>query len=243
MITATNAQRTEALKDGQAVRFRFKVNTTSARANLMVERGTDGNSNYRRWSLELTGGNLMRVYNQGTSSASTSLMALKADTWYEVVLGIDGSDPSTASSSHAPRMRLVVWEADNPDNWAQSLEPFAANWSYSDWVYLVQVKNGIVDIEYEQEYDDGAIGQRTEMTDGSGNTAWEYTPRGEVEKESKVVTGSGTFVTKWGYHPDGSMRWMQYPDNEKLTYAYLPQKTLKDRADQPGKRIVLRVQH
>ncbi len=65
------------------------------------------------------------------------------------------------------------------------------------------------------------------MTDGSGSTAWEYTPRGEVEKESKVVTGSGTFVSKWGYHPDGSLRWMQYPDNEKLTYAYLPQKTLK----------------
>ena len=65
------------------------------------------------------------------------------------------------------------------------------------------------------------------MTDGSGRTAWEYTDRGEVEKESKVVTGSGAFVTKYGYHPDGSMRWMQYPDNEKLTYAYLPQKTLK----------------
>ncbi len=88
------------------------------------------------------------------------------------------------------------------------------------------------------EYDDGAIGQRTEMSDGSGNTAWEYTPRGEVEKESKVVTGSGTFVSKWapqlrwGHHPDGSMRWMTYPGGnnsevgEKITLEYLPQKAL-----------------
>ena len=44
-----------------------------------------------------------------------------------------------------------------------------------------------------------------------------------MQSEKKTIAND-IFLTQYGYHPDGSLRWMTYPDNEKLTYTYLPQK-------------------
>jgi RHS repeat-associated protein len=225
---ATYAYHTANLKDGQAIRFRFKTDSTTTEAYLSLDRGTWEDDEYRSWTLRLEGGYIKREYYQGTTSNKVSLMALKSNVWYEGVLAIDGTDPAGTSESYAPRFRLVVWERENPNNWQQSLQSFAEDWSYADWKFISQMKTSLKNlyIDYVNEYDDGAIGQRTAMSDGSGSTAWEYTTRGQAAQESKVITGSGTYITKWGYHPDGSLRWMQYPDDEKLSYTYHPQKTL-----------------
>jgi hypothetical protein len=37
------------------------------------------------------------------------------------------------------------------------------------------------------------------MTDGSGSATWVYNVLGQMTKETKVITGSGTFVTEWSY--------------------------------------------
>jgi YD repeat-containing protein len=43
------------------------------------------------------------------------------------------------------------------------------------------------------------VGKRTGMTDGSGSATWVYNVLGQMTKETKVITGSGTFVTEWSY--------------------------------------------
>jgi len=35
------------------------------------------------------------------------------------------------------------------------------------------------------------------MTDGSGSATWVYNTLGQLTKETKVITGSGTFLTEW----------------------------------------------
>ncbi len=184
----------------------------------------------------MTGGYLKREYKQGTSAPIvTTLMALKANTWYEGVLAIDGTAPASSSESFTPRFRVVVWERDNPGTYSQDRVSPTGVWSYSDWKFVAQAYTNTKSlyIDSEQEYDDGAIGQRSKLTDGSGNTEWQYTSRGQVQSEKKTITGSGDFLTQYGYHPDGSLRWMTYPGGnnsevgEKVEFAYLPQKALK----------------
>jgi RHS repeat-associated protein len=228
----TYIHRDGKLNDGQAVRFSFQANTTAALANLMVESGTWGTSEYRRWSLKLESGYLKRESYTGSTPSTISLMALKANTWYEGVLSIDGTLPANSSESYNPRFRVVVWERDNPNVWAQNRTQFATGWNGKEWYFFAQVKSGTVDIDYEQEYDEGAIGQRSKMIDGSGNTEWVYTSRGQVQSEKKTI-GTDIFLNQYGYHPDGSVRWMQYPGGnasqagEKLEFTYLPQKALE----------------
>jgi YD repeat-containing protein len=51
-------------------------------------------------------------------------------------------------------------------------------------------------------YDSGTNGKghRTGMSDGSGSASWSYDSRGRMTQETKIITGSGTFVTQWGYN-------------------------------------------
>jgi RHS repeat-associated protein len=213
------------LKDGQAVKFSFQVDATTNEAFISVDRGTWGNTEYRSWTLRIESGYLKREYYYGTLNNKTTLMAVKANTWYEGVLAIDGTAPGSSSESFIPRFRLVVWEKSNPASYAQDRVSFSTGWSWTDWKFVTQIKTSgkVLYIDYELEYDDGAIGQRNKMTDGSGNTQWTFTTRGQVQSESKKIE-TNTYLTQYGYYPDGSLRWMQYPDNEKLTYTNLPQK-------------------
>ena len=80
-------------------------------------------------------------------------------------------------------------------------------------------------------YDVGTNGKghRTGMGDGSGSTSWTYDSRGRMTQETKVVTGSGTFVTQWGYNSADLMTWLKYPadnnsgEGETVNYTYQPQ--------------------
>jgi RHS repeat-associated protein len=70
------------------------------------------------------------------------------------------------------------------------------------------------------------------MSDGSGSTSWTYDGRGRMTQESKAITGSGTFVTQWGYNSADLPTWVKYPANnssgvgEQVNYTYLPQMLL-----------------
>ncbi len=55
------------------------------------------------------------------------------------------------------------------------------------------------------------LGRRTAMTDASGSAAWVYDLRGRVTQESKVVSGSGTFVTRWAYDSADRVQSLTYP--------------------------------
>jgi hypothetical protein len=61
------------------------------------------------------------------------------------------------------------------------------------------------------------------------SSAWSYDRRGRLTQESKVISGSGTFITQYGYNSAEGVSWMKYPANnsggvgEQVSYTYLPQ--------------------
>jgi RHS repeat-associated protein len=216
---STSASRLEGISDGDGMRFRFRVSTTAAVANLMAQTGTWDSTSYRRWSIGVSGGYLKRVYYQGAQSNSQNLLALQADTWYEAILIMDGYE----------RFRLVVWKYNDPTVWAESVLDFTAqDWQDKNWKFLMQVHTGTVDVDFYREYDAGAMGQRNSMTDASGSTTWTYDLRGRVTQERKLI-GADIFVTQWGYFEDDLLKWMKYPmDNagnlgEQVNFTYRPQ--------------------
>ena len=64
------------------------------------------------------------------------------------------------------------------------------------------------------------VGRRTGMSDGSGSTTWVYDARGRVTRETKTITGAGTFVTQWTYDAMDRVQTMTYPDGEAVTTTY-----------------------
>lgn len=57
------------------------------------------------------------------------------------------------------------------------------------------------------------------MADASGTTTYEYTPKGQVKKETKVVD-TVTYVTQYSYDMNGNMKTMTYPSGKVITYNY-----------------------
>ena len=67
-------------------------------------------------------------------------------------------------------------------------------------------------------------GKRTSMSDGSGSTTWFYgDARGRLTREVKSITGSGVYTTQWEYDVADQVIGVTYPDNEYVTFGYLPQ--------------------
>ncbi|MCP4288583.1 MAG: hypothetical protein GY792_29870, partial [Gammaproteobacteria bacterium] len=65
-----------------------------------------------------------------------------------------------------------------------------------------------------------AIGMRTGMIDGSGYAFWAFDNRARLIKETKHVSGVGAFTSQWGYYASNQVKWMIYPDGERLDYGY-----------------------
>jgi YD repeat-containing protein len=57
------------------------------------------------------------------------------------------------------------------------------------------------------------------MTDQGGTTAYEYTPKGQVKKETKVID-SIQYITHYTYDMNGNMTTMTYPSGRVITYNY-----------------------
>lgn len=60
-------------------------------------------------------------------------------------------------------------------------------------------------------------GRLCRMTDQSGVTTYEYSPKGQVVKETKVIDNV-TYVTEYGYDRNGSQTTMTYPSGRTITY-------------------------
>ncbi len=71
------------------------------------------------------------------------------------------------------------------------------------------------------------VGRRTGMTDGTGQTIWEFDARGRTVQESKTVsdgqTNYGTYTSQWAYTANNQTAWARYPNQETIFYSYLPQ--------------------
>lgn len=62
-------------------------------------------------------------------------------------------------------------------------------------------------------------GRLCNMTDPSGTTAYEYTKKGQLAKETKVIDGQ-TFITEYGYDKNGNNTTMKYASGRVVTYTY-----------------------
>ena len=72
------------------------------------------------------------------------------------------------------------------------------------------------------------LGRRTQMVDVSGSTQWVYDGRGRLRKETKSVTGAGSFMTQWDYDAADRLTVQKYPGGnagqagEQVNFAYAP---------------------
>jgi RHS repeat-associated protein len=62
-------------------------------------------------------------------------------------------------------------------------------------------------------------GRLCSMADASGTTSYEYSPKGQVTKETKVID-SHTYITRYTYDQNGNVKTMTYPSGKVITYNY-----------------------
>jgi RHS repeat-associated protein len=60
-------------------------------------------------------------------------------------------------------------------------------------------------------------GRLCSMTDASGTTSYEYTPKGQVKKETKTID-SIQYVTQYTYDQNGNLKTMTYPSGRVIAY-------------------------
>jgi len=93
--------------------------------------------------------------------------------------------------------------------------------------YQYDALNRLTKIDFPSDTDvvysyDGCVngkGRLCSMTDASGTTAYEYTPKRKVKKETKVID-SITYVTQYSYDQNGNLKTMTYPSGRVITYNY-----------------------
>jgi len=62
-------------------------------------------------------------------------------------------------------------------------------------------------------------GRLCSIADASGTTEYEYTPKGQVKKETKVID-TVQYVTQYTYDMNGNTKTMTYPSGKVITYNY-----------------------
>ncbi|MEK6744184.1 MAG: RHS repeat-associated core domain-containing protein [Nitrospirota bacterium] len=99
--------------------------------------------------------------------------------------------------------------------------------------YVYDASNRLTKIDFPTDTDivytyDACLngkGRLCNMTDSSGTTSYEYTPKGQVKKEMKLID-SVNYVTQYTYDQNGNMKTMTYPSGKVITYNYTNDKAI-----------------
>ncbi len=75
------------------------------------------------------------------------------------------------------------------------------------------------DIVYVYDTCVNGKGRLCSMTDASGTTVYEYTPKGQVKKETKIID-SIQYVTQYTYDQNGNLKTLTYPSGRVISYNY-----------------------
>lgn len=75
------------------------------------------------------------------------------------------------------------------------------------------------DIVYTYDACLNGKGRLCTMADASSTTSYEYTPKGQVKKETKLID-SVNYVTQYTYDQNGNTKTMTYPSGKVITYNY-----------------------
>jgi len=75
------------------------------------------------------------------------------------------------------------------------------------------------DITYAYDTCTNGKGRLCTMTDASGTTSYEYSKKGQLTKETKIID-SKTYITQYTYDQNGNLKTMTYPSGKVITYNY-----------------------
>jgi len=110
------------------------------------------------------------------------------------------------------KFQVKILERDNPAVMAVYNDSFDSSWQNLNWNFIFNNTQGELQIDNYREHD--RMGYRSSMQDGSGNTEWNYDPRGNIIREIKNITlGGGSFLTQWNYNSAGLVTSLTYPGN------------------------------
>ncbi len=102
-------------EDIPAAVFQFRVSDTSTQALLMLERGSEGSGDYRRWGLWVNQGVVYASYSDGGSiQTSNALLGIGADAWYLGMLIVDDENMYLRIVNRDDPAEAGLFELDTP---------------------------------------------------------------------------------------------------------------------------------
>jgi RHS repeat-associated protein len=111
-----------------------------------------------------------------------------------------------------------------PDSWGRVLSETRANGqviSYT-WDKLGRMTSRTSGGSTETRgYDAGEYGKGrlTSFSDASGSSSYQYNAAGQLTRQTTIIGGQ-SYVTSWGYDPQGRLTSMAYPGGLMLNYSY-----------------------
>jgi RHS repeat-associated protein len=209
------------ITDGEGVRFSFKTDSAGNTGAMVVDVDDWGEATFRRWSIMYYSGEIyLEAWKVSSNVTKQTLMDLSANTWYEVILGIDGTNA----------FRALIWERDDPTEWAeysQFMPNSETDWAGRPWKFITGAYTNTLELDNYMEIDIGAAGLRTTMTDGSGSRGDDFDFRSRLWRNTTTVAQVGSFETQWGgFNAANQPGWMVYPGGnaseagEKVEFDY-----------------------
>ena len=78
---------------------------------------------------------------------------------------------------------------------------------------------GDTDTSYTYDTCVNGKGRLCAMADASGTTSYEYSPKGQVTKETKLIDSHG-YISQYTYDQNGNVKTVTYPSGKVITYNY-----------------------
>jgi YD repeat-containing protein len=127
--------RVSAVSDGNGIAFSFESDGSTFAP--LLDTGTYGQADYRRWGLLISSSSLTLDTYEGTNHQSSVLLPFKANTWYRAVFKVGGSGEFV----------VAVWERDNPAASAVRREKRGAAWAGKTWRFWAGSRTGTLQID------------------------------------------------------------------------------------------------
>ncbi len=206
--------RRNLVTDGDGgVSFSFRSANSNLRSVMALHYGTWNTSNYRRWSIEMNGGQIELVEYTGSSYSRTNLLPFKANTWYRTML---------RGSQSSAYFTVLVWEEGNPANRAEIRLSKDSAWKQPGWQFLIQVNTNGSILEFD-DYVELEFNRTTYAYDTLNNL-------------TSVTDAAGSVITMT-YDALGRKTTMNDPDMGPWSYEYNPAGSLTRQTDAKGQAI------
>ena len=128
---------------GTAFSFYVDDINNNTKVNIHLSTGAQSQPGYRRWGIDIDGGQIRLIQYEDAAYTSEAVMAFEEKTWYRAVL---------RSSQSSAYYVFLVWEEGNPDNSAEIRIDHGA-WGTLSWKFqaFVRTNNAVLHMDDFQE--------------------------------------------------------------------------------------------